>query len=277
MLKGGVPVALGATLNLADLDLLVAPRHPRRVAALLERSEGMVVSGTDPRVGGRGMTHLAPRVATGDIPVEVHFDLHYVPDPDAARDRAVHLADFAALRMLTPAEHLQHVVVHSALQHPERRGSLRDLAVIRHAIAMCTEGELRAAHGGLSRGEATAVLEFVLELTSGRVPVDPFRRTAAVGYLIAARFRDRSPVTLRHLAASAVALAESPRAYLQLLRASVDPWELESSVAWVAALGRRMPRLGRAVRIAGALGRLALVALPAARVAWSARRLAGKE
>jgi hypothetical protein len=278
VLKGGLTAALGGTLDLADVDLLVSPDRAHEVATLLERAEGLERVGEDARVGGRGMTHLAPRVASGSIPVEVHFAVHHLPDVDAARGRAVPLPGLPPLRRLAPPDHLRHLVVHSALQHRERRGRLRDLVLICDAVSACDPAELTGVRAALGDGPAVAparaLLAMAIELAEGRPFQDRFRRTAAAGYLLTARGRGRSPAFDRRVTAASVALAEGRGDYLRLLRSTADPWELASSHGWLATLERRWPASGRALRIAGATARTLLATPPAVVIAWRARRLA---
>jgi hypothetical protein len=278
VLKGGVTAALGGTLDLADVDLLVSPDRAHDVAVLLERAEGLERVGEDARVGGRGMTHLAPRVASGSIPVEVHFALHHFPDVEAARSQAVPLAGLPSLRRLAPPDHLRHLVVHSALQHRERCGRLRDLVLICDAVRGCAPAELAGVRAALGErpavAPARAVLAMAVELADGRPVQDCFRSTAAAGYLLAARGPGRSAAFDRRLTGASVALAEGRGDYLRLLRSAADPWELASSVGWLATLERRWPAFGRALRITGATARTLLATPPAVVIAWRARRLA---
>ena len=277
-LKGGAAVARGQTIDLADVDILVAHDRARECAALLERALGLTPDGPDPAVGGRGMTHLAPRRAGEGLPVEVHFSLRHMPDPAELRGRSVPLTGLSHIRALAPRDHLHHLVVHNAVQHPERRGIVRDVVLALKAALSCEPSDLEAVRARLgaddhATGPAGALLTVVTALADGRVPTDPFRRSAAVGYLLATERgrRDRRATSRR--AAAAVSLVDGPGELGRLLRSAADPWELESTFGWVAALERRWPRLGRGVRIAGGVARTLLELVSAATLARRARRL----
>lgn len=281
VLKGGAAVARGRTIDLADVDILVVPGRARECAVLLERALGLTPDGPDPVVGGRGMTHLAPRKGDEGLPVEVHFSLRHMPDPAELRGRSVPLTGLSHVWALAPRDHLHHLVVHNAVQHPERRGIVRDISLALQAVQNCGPPDLEEVRSRLQAddrlaGPAGALLTVVTALADGRVPADPFRRSAAVGYLLAADGgrRDRRATSRR--AAAAVSLVDGPSELGRLLRSAADPWELESTFEWVAALERRWPRSGRRVRIAGGLARTLLELVSAAGLAWRARRLADK-
>jgi hypothetical protein len=277
-LKGGVAAAEGQALDLADLDLLVEPERALEVAALLEVSEGLEPVGTDSTVGGRGMTHLAPRVARGDVPVEIHFNLRHFDDVAAARQRALPLVGLPAIRRFTPPDHFFHLVVHCAIQHRERRGRIRDLELMRTAVLACTPAELDEVRARLSGGRgaraALALMGMAVALAEQRRAHDAFRRTAAAGYLLAARGRGRQSRFTRRVANATLALVEDRSEYLRLLLDAADPWELPSTVGWIAHIERRWPPLGRLARRGAAVGWTLLAGMPAGTIARRARRIA---
>jgi hypothetical protein len=278
VLKGGVAAASGGTLQLADVDILVAPKHVREVATLLERHEGVAQVGADARVGGRGVTHLAPRVVVGSLPVEVHFALRHFLDAQEALGRAIPLEGLPGLRRLAPPDHLRHLVVHSALHHRERRGRLRDLVLIRDATRACTPAELADVRTRLGDGPATAparaLLAMATELAAGASADDRFRDTAAARYLLTARGRGRNSTFYQIVCTASIALTDGGGDYLRLLRFATSPRETASSRTWLATLEHRWPAVGRPTRIAGRIARLLLATGPALGVAWKARRLA---
>ena len=277
VLKGGAAVARGRTIDLADVDILVGPGHARDVAALLERAMALTPDGPDPLVGGHGMTHLAPRKGEEGLPVEVHFSLRHMPDPAELLARSVPLEGLSHVRGLDPADHLHHLVVHNALQHPERRGILRDVGLALQAARVCQPVDVEEVRSRLRTdrvtGPAGALLTVVTTLAEGRTPTDPFRRSAAVGYLLAAEGRRRDRRATSRRAAAATSLLAGSTELARLLRSSADPWELESTFTWVATLEGRWPRLGRGVRIVGGVTRTLLDIVSAVGLAWRARRL----
>lgn len=280
VLKGGVSVLGSDMLDVQDVDVLVRPEDADAVASAVERAGDAHRYGTDAVPGTAGTFHLAARVADDAVPVEVHYAIPYAggADPWAG---AVPAGPRGILR-LAPALHLWHVLVHGAVHHPERRGSLRELLLLAAAVGACDAGELaeiRARAGAhpdappllraLAAGEA---------LGRGEDRVDPFRTTTALGYLVAAGggrtvYRGRFGIDLVR---TAHALVAGEGAYRRLWLSSPSGVRSLEEFGGATWLDRVSPAAARVLRIAQRAANTAAGTLPALRLARAARALAGE-
>ncbi len=241
VLKGGVPVAEGASpLDLDDLDLLA--NGAGALAAALER-RGYAVRGY------RSAHSLRSRVGPSGVPVEIHLSLTHqgeAPAPDVFLG-AKPLAGIEGLWMLAPADHAWHVLHHGVVLHPERRGRLRELLLVRDALARCTaaeraEVERRASPGVSALGATLELADLRPEGVPG--PEDPFVDTAAARMVLVEFFgRCRFPALIEP--------AIGNRVFARLFppRPPVPAGLLDTSgVGHVAWLERRVPGLARVWR-----------------------------
>ena len=139
VLKGAVPLAISnAPLDLADLDLLVEPDTAPDLASALDRIGYRATGHSNPR-------HLRARSRDGGLPLEIHttLDLSGAPLPRRVWDGLVPIPRSGLCR-LAASEHLWHVLQHVVLDHPERRGLLRELLLLQHAVGECNEAQLSA-------------------------------------------------------------------------------------------------------------------------------------
>lgn len=184
VLKGGVPLLHGAGgPRLLDVDVLCSAAHARALAAELETA------------GYRGLGHagahrLAIRVAENDIPIEIHTAVPGLPGPVWERARAV---PGSLLLTLHPADHLLHLLLHSVVQHADRRGRIRELLLIADAVERCAPADLDEVRAAAARepeaGALAAQLEMALALIRrGGAPADAFQLTAAGTYVMGAAF-----------------------------------------------------------------------------------------
>ena len=279
VLKGAAHAAEESEpLDVADVDVLLPRALAVEFAALLEGRGGHRALGTD-AAGARGTGwQLATRLADGSVQVEVHFDVPFLAGEGDPWEGTLPTRVPGVLR-LSPANHLWHVLVHGVVHHVDRRGSLRELLLLRSARAACAaddlvEVERRAAAHPAAR-PLHDVLAMLAALAAGDGPGDPFRAVAAVRYALIAGAGKRWRVGRFGMAAaaSAFALAEGGGAYRGL-------W-LGSPASALARPGFRgttrwdrfaLPAWG--ARAAWRTAHLALAALPAWRAARAARRLA---
>lgn len=276
VLKGGV-LALEPRLavDVSDLDVLLAPPHARALARLLERDWGYVASRGDPEPR-EGSPHLAPRLAEHSIQIEIHERLRRLGAAEALQDAAVPLATAPGLFRLAPGDHLRHLVLHALADHPERRGSIRELLLLVQAVRACPPGTVPAACAGAVPAAGAALLEMAGALARGAAPRDEFGAAAASRYLVV-RWFGGSPRVARlfpQLGAVLVTLVSDRREYARL-------WGDAVRRPPVAALSARSAAAARAVRVATPPLRaarllassLAVAALvPVARSAASPRR-----
>ena len=170
VLKGGVAaLASAAPVDLHDVDVLVRPLQAEQLAGLLDE-EGFHATGP------AGTAHLAQRIAPNTVQIEVHFALNDIELSDAMWNRARPLDGAAGLSRLGAPDHVWHLLVHSVVSHPYRRGSLRDVLLIADALRDCSPTELeeverRSASHRLAR-TLHAQLEMARELGAGG-PVRP--------------------------------------------------------------------------------------------------------
>jgi hypothetical protein len=276
VLKGGVAAGGAEPVEVGDVDVLVPAELAHALAARLDALGD--ASAPDPPPGSRGH-HLGPRAEAQSVPVEVHFALPVLGDEEGVLRRSVPLEGCAVLRRPAPADHLRGVLAHAAGHHPERRGRLRDLVLAAGALRECAPNEaegVRAwARTAPYAADVGAMLAMARALAEGRTPADPYRRTAAGAYLMAAAHAgERHSPALRELRDALNVLlggADDRGAYLRLF---VQPTTRASGLGAVAALERRAPLLGTGVRMGVRAGRFAVALARAAPLAWAARRLA---
>ncbi len=272
VLKGGVAVARGTTVHLVDIDVLVPPDSAGTLASALE-AEGYCAAGFgSPR-------HLAARTVPGALPVEIHTTTHRAGTPldeMAWRDPRP-LEGTPGLLRLRPAEHLWHVMFHTVVDHPYRRGRIRDLVVLADALGDCSETDLDEVtkRSAASPHAATfaRLLEAVRAHSAGDTIPDAFEATALEHYTATA-LMNRLPVpsVLRETVwkwtfALLGGREELREVWTDTLAVSLtqSPYRLVSTVE------RRLPRLGRAWRLIMRLLRLSL-AIPIAIVIAIATR-----
>ncbi len=270
VLKGGVAVLTSAApVDVQDVDVLVRPLEAERLAELLDK-EGSSATGP------AGTAHLAQRIAPNAVQIEVHFALNEFELNDGIWNRARALDGVAGLWRLGAADHLWHLLVHTVVTHPHRRGSLRDAMLAAEALANCSPPEVKEVErliAGHPLSEPLGdVLAMARQLHAG-VPVrDRLRREAAANYVL------RGPLGWlgysRFWTGAFVSALFSQlgsrvcRRYEWALAWSrpdfTSPWRL---AAW---LERRSPTLGRWSRTSVKLARLIVCRI----VTWPVSRAA---
>ena len=276
VLKGGVAALTSAApVDLHDVDVLVRPDAAPRLALLLE-GEGFHATGPG------GMVHLAQQVTPNAVHIEVHFALADVELTDAMwrRARPLNGASGGGLSRLGAADHVWHLLVHSVVTHPHRRGALRDVLLLAQALRDCTPAELadverRGAGHRLARvlGDQLAMAR---ELAAGGPVRDRFRREAAANYLLRGPLgwlgfsRFWSPALTGALFTQLAGAAERRHEW----RLAWTRPDFPSPWAWVARLEPRAPRLVGLCRNAVKVMRLIVCRGVAWPVAVAARRLA---
>jgi Uncharacterised nucleotidyltransferase len=244
VLKGGVPVLRGENgPRLQDLDVLGSPADAAALAAALDE-DGYA------RLGSAAAHRLAVRAAEGDIPVEIHTTVPGLSG--GVWDRVRPAAEGSPLWVLHPADHLRYLLLHSAVQHADRRGRLRDLLVVGEALRHAGEDDVREVEAALAAEPQARVLaqqaEMARSLESAVPCTDPFELTAAGSYLLHSLLeRRRTPEGRRELAwqAGTAAVARRTGTPAGLGEHSLA---LPSAVPLLAALRRTAPWAERAIR-----------------------------
>jgi hypothetical protein len=272
VLKGGVPVARGTNLHLVDIDVLVPPAQADALAAALE-SEGFTAAGwSSPR-------HLSARVASGALPVEIHTTTHRAgkPLPERVWDEIHRIENEPDLHRLSAPEHLWHVLSHIVVDHPYRRGRIRDLIVIADAVTLCSKSQIATVieRGAVSPHADTyeALVTAAHALRTGLAASDAFEAEALEHYA-ATDWMTRRPVpyALRETVWKWAFALLSGRAELHEVWADTVAVSLAPSPHGVVSqLERRAPRLGRAWRLAMRFLRLSLALPIAATIALAVR------
>ena len=271
VLKGGVAALTStAPVDVYDVDVLVRPLHAERLAGLLDK-QGFTGEGP------AALAHLAQRIVPNAVHIEVHFAIQDIEVSDAMWQRARPLDGVPGLSSLGAADHLWHLLVHTGVTHPHRRGALRDILLIAEALRECAPAELREVERRISAHPLSPHLEGLLAMARelrARVPVrDRFRREAAANYLL------RGLLGLRHSRFWTTAFLTALFAQL----GGVADRRLEWAWAWrpptnpspwgfAARLERSSPRLGRWCRTGGRVARLLVARIVAFPVAVAARR-----
>ena len=273
VLKGGVAVfTSSAPVDVHDVDVLVQPVNAERLAELLDK-EGFSATGP------AGTAHLAQRIAPHTVQIEVHFALNEFELTDGLWSRARALDGVAGLSRLGAADHLWHLLLHSVVTHPHRRGCMRDVLLAAEALADCAPSDLKGVErlvGGHPLAKPLGdQLAMAREQRDGVPTKDRFRREAAANYVL------RGP--LGWLGFSKFWTGAFVSALFSQL-GSTDCRRHEWAQAWTrpdfpspwvlaARLERRAPRLGRWCRTSVKVARLICARIAAFPIAVAARRL----
>lgn len=186
VLKGGVPIAEGAYLDVVDVDVLLHPTEAVDFARSLEREAEYRASREDAPVDGEGVYHLASRRAPNTLLVEVHFAVNGLGDGARLVLSSVPLDAVPGLWRLGPEDHVFHLLFHAGDHHPNRSGCLRDLLMIARARREWGGSFAALEPRFSSAGEAEsarAMLALAESLDGGAPAPDPFVTVAAANYL----------------------------------------------------------------------------------------------
>jgi hypothetical protein len=252
VLKGGVPLAEGSGgMWLMDVDLLGTPSDAAAAAAALDQA------GYRPH--GQAAAHRLPAQASDrdSVIVEIHTAV-----PGADRDvwRGVRPAGPGAeLLVLHPADHLRHLLLHSVVHHANRRGRLRDLLLIAHALERCAPGEVAAVREALAREPEARALAAQAAMAQaladgGAVIDDAFELTAAGNYVMDLRLGRWRSEALREMARIAGTVAVARRSGMPTALGSLT-LDLPSRFGPFAWMRRLAPAAERGARLLVRRGR----------------------
>src|SRR5207302_2826863 len=182
VLKGGVAaLTSAAAVDLHDVDVLVPSHQAEQLAALLDK-EGFHSTGP------AGTSHLAQRIAPNAVQIEVHFAIQDIEVSEAIWHRARRLEEAPGLWGLAAVDYLWHLLVHTVVTHPHRRGALRDLLLAAEALGGCSPAEVKEVErliaGHPLFQPLSDVLAMARELRDGLPVRDRFRREAAANYVL---------------------------------------------------------------------------------------------
>ena len=193
VLKGGLGVAENTLLDLNDLDILLPKSDGGKLFdALIE--DGYRASGTAGRYARNGLWR------DGALAVDIRHGVHEGLENPAGTlwKNAGEVTSYPGLWRLAPTDHLWHVLIHNVGKHPERRGRIRDLLLLRSAIEASAPGDIATAKRRASSHELSSVLnrtlDCVLRLSDGPCNNDPLEEIALLAYLLGNRRENRSRV-----------------------------------------------------------------------------------
>jgi hypothetical protein len=247
------------TLWAKDLDLLLGDAEARALVTAL------AAAGWENRGGGNPV-HYGDRARPGCPPVEIHTPTRVLQrrlGADVLRDAVPHRA-LAGARVLAPATHLRHVVLHQTTQHPSHRGRLRDLVLLSGALEKADPPDDIGAWqlSGRARRTVRQTLDAATAIRDRRRPIDPSPAMAAAWYQMDLEAGDQgSGPWTNAVAAWTLDWMAAGGAIAERLRVAfaprVDDW---SWIPGARGLGVRYPRTGRAARFTARLIWLPVVA-----------------
>jgi hypothetical protein len=200
ILKGGTSVLDSSpSIDLSDLDLLV---HPE---CLTDVREWFLSTGYREK-GGSASHRLPHLIRKGCLPVELHIAIPGLGRGENLWREVGSDKGGTGFHTLPPREHLWHLMLHSVVQHPNRRGRLRELYQIVSALAACSDDDVECvrSRARINRYAQPIVtlLEMSLQARQGGLVVDPFIPVAASSYIWRdsewARLLPRSIALLAH-------------------------------------------------------------------------------
>jgi hypothetical protein len=209
VLKGGVPVVEGRTLDLADVDVLVEPDAAAEWTRAIRERGRASVEGSVPRPGLEHHHPLGGHREPGGMLVELHTGIPHAQLDEGVFARSLPLPGYTALRRMAPTDQAWHVLVHATVQHPERRGRLRDVILLAMALGDLTPGQATGVRSRAARHDLSALAEklgLAEGLRDGAVRSDPFPEIAALRYF---------------LWVDPIRLPTSPRAVAEVAKAAV--------------------------------------------------------
>jgi hypothetical protein len=198
VLKGGAVVAEQdrAPLDLGDVDVLTSRDGATKLwQALIDagwtEKQTAGLSAIEPE--DSAFNHFVPLLPPDDgIAVELHQRVRYDmagPEKDAPLTTRA-LEGYRVLRRPVGAAAIVLLLEHSVIQHPHRRGHLRDLALLADALLECGETERATLPSRLEGLRFEPEMREMLDLAEAfargdhAMDSDPMRRAVARKYLL---------------------------------------------------------------------------------------------
>jgi hypothetical protein len=186
-----------------------------------------------------------PPAAPDGAAIEVHVHVREL-HADAA---AIPLTGYPGLLGLSPREQLWHLLAHATATHPDRVARLRDLLLIRYALARCSAADVSEVEQWLAGEPEAASLRAVLASARTGTLDPPLERFVRRRYFLLARWQrlGRLPA-LRLLLTSAAELTAAPRE--RVVRRLFEAPDRASVFPGMDTVHRRAPRIDRGLRLA---------------------------
>lgn len=181
-LKGTAAVARGRNVQVTDVDVLATPADASKLARLLDAT-GFTRGPRD------GPWHLAERMLSGAVNVEVHVAVSGFDSPETVRWHDVRAIDgMEPLEVLAPHDHAWTVLCQATRKHPDRRTRLRDLYLVNRALSESTVDERAALEARVLEDTYRRELSDMLVRATNVDQVEPAtQRTLRRLYLLRAR------------------------------------------------------------------------------------------
>ncbi len=258
VMKGGAMLTSGGQIDLHDIDVLIRANAAPALARLLDE-EGYSSPRSDE---GNMHHHLSPRRQENAVAIEIHRTIKGLDDPQDLLNHAVRTKTNTGLWQFAPIDHLWHLLIHSTIQHPDRRGCIRDIVLIAHGINACTSNDIRTIIARIATHKDAHVLHAAFSLaqsvTEQRPIPDPFIDVTLRKYILFARYGGRGS----NLRKRTLRFVCGDRSIIRALKEDLEmptrgPSEfgalnrLDSKVAWIAPMMRQLLRVGRLSIVAG--------------------------
>jgi NAD(P)-dependent dehydrogenase (short-subunit alcohol dehydrogenase family) len=168
----------GDAVYVLDVDVLLPPRDAEQLFQALTAAGYRELKS--------GAAHRLPvLVGEAGIAIEIHTVIPCFASPGGPWEAATR-SNVLGLWNLAPRNHLWHLLLHITVQHPERRGRIRDLYLVARALQDCSASDLDLASTRIQAHSHTEVLTATLAMARaiqhGHVAPDPFAHIAAVSY-----------------------------------------------------------------------------------------------
>jgi hypothetical protein len=269
-----------ARLPSLDLDVLVPPGRLEEMAGFMA---GRGYRGTRGYLERRELhrVHIPGRSRAGEMTVEVHHELGDGPPLDQAvwgglRPHPV----LAGCYRLPASRQAWHLLWHSTVSHPHRRGQLGDLLLLREALDDLDDAgrawldhEVGTHPAAEVLGRAVAMADGIRE---GRVPADQFAEVAAAQYAWrSSAMIPRLPARLAKMLEGQVFEMADGGGVRGLWRRLVVADDTPSARPWLYAVQRVLPWVAKPGRLLSR-GAVFGVTLPVARRMSRQARLVAK-
>lgn len=193
VLKGGVNAVGPECVDLNDIDILLPEERAKRL------TDSLVHDGYR-RSAHSSVDHFRGLSREGEILIEIHpriivIETHHGGYHETGLQE---IPEIPGLWRLASVDHVWHILTHIVAGHPARRGRIRDLLLLRHAVATCSEADLQAVVRRVEGHELTdalrATLRHALQWLKEVPTDDPFRDVALASYMLGLRRSNRSRI-----------------------------------------------------------------------------------
>lgn len=173
VLKGGLLLESGGQIDLHDIDILMSEESGNKLSKMLDETGYSAKDASD----ANPCHHLSPRFRDDTVAIEIHRSVKGLQDADNLLSNAIPIRNNSNLWSLSRVEHIFHLLIHATIQHPDRRGTIRDICLISHAIQACNPEELEIISGRIRAHTKRDILESKLNLALSFIKKEPIEDT----------------------------------------------------------------------------------------------------